>query len=219
MAQDKLAIRKGEIYWLEQEPAKYKIYFSWSGQQADLNLIALKSPWLFSNNEEQFYYEQARLAVSGDLSFSPEQQYQVKGYGLIDHQGFKAALPWSSWRWYNLQLDNQTEVVFVTDFISKSGNFFQKNNLSIFKKQMETVESQKYTVKDLEYWQDPKTKVQYPVKWQLEIPERNINLIATSIIPNQVIEGANGFYEGTCQVTGTFEGQSVTGRAQFEFMP
>jgi len=141
--------------------------------------------------------------------------------GWIDHQGFKTVLPWKSWRWYALQLDNNVEMAFVTDFTSQTGNFSKKNNLSIFKETAlkETVDSQKYSIKDLEYWQDPKTKVQYPIKWQLEIPERNINLTATSIIPNQVIDGTNGFYEGTCQVIGTFEGQSVMGRAQFEFMP
>lgn len=220
LAQDKLAIRKDDIYWLESGVLKYQVHFKFEDKEINLDLASLKTPFLFSNDAETFYYEQTNVKVSGSL-FLSDNHYEIKGGGWIDHQGFKTVLPWKSWRWYALQLDNNVEIAFVTDFTLLTGGFSGKNNLSIFKETAlkETIDSQKYSVKDLEYWQDPKTKVQYSIKWQLEIPERNINLIATSIVPNQVIEGTGGFYEGTCQVTGTFEGQAMTGRAQFEFMP
>ena len=220
LGKDKLAIKKDDIYWLESGVFKYQIHYKSENIEINLDLASLKNPFLFSNNSEAFYYEQTNVKVSGSL-FLSDKHYEIKGVGWIDHQGFKAALPWKSWRWYALQLDNNVEMAFVTDFTSQIGNFSKKNNLSIFKETAlrEIVDSQKYSIKDLEYWQDPKTKVQSPIKWQLEIPERNINLTATSIIPNQVIEGANGFYEGTCQVEGIFEGHSVMGRAQFEYQP
>lgn len=220
LGKDKLAIKKDDIYWLESGVFKYQIHFKFEDIEINLDLASLKKPFLFYNNTEAFYYEQTNIKVSGSL-FLSDNHYQVKGVGWIDHQGFRTVLPWKSWRWYALQLDNNVEIVFTTDLVSQTGNFSEKKNLSIFKESalQETVDSQKYTIKNLDFWQDPKTKVQYPIKWQLEIPERNINLTATSIIPNQVIEGTGGVYEGTYQVTGTFEGQSVMGHAQFEFMP
>jgi len=220
LGKDKLAIKKGDIYWLESGVFKYQIHFKFEDKEINLDLTSLKNPFLFSNDTETFYYEQTRVRVSGSL-FLSDNHYDIKGVGWVDHQGFKTVNPWKSWRWYALQLDNNVEIAFVTDLTSQTGSFSKKNNLSIFKETAlrEIIDSQKYSIKDLEYWQDPKTKVKYPVKWQLEIPERNTNLIATSVIADQVIEGANGFYEGTCLLMGTFEGKPVSGRAQFEYQP
>ena len=124
-----------------------------------------------------------------------------------------------AWRWFGVQLSNNVEMALVPEIYTKDSSVAKKNDLFIFLNNKEIIKSQDYEIKDLEYWTHPKTNVRYPVKWQLDVPNRDIHLTITTLIPNQVIDNTGGFYEGTCLVSGIFEGNTVTGRAQFEEMP
>ncbi len=218
LSENNLEIVSGKNHWLSSPDGGYEIHFEYAGKEIDLNLTPLKKPFISSLTGQSFYYQQTRLAASGSL-FLSDKQYKVKGFGWTEHQGFEDSVPWKSWRWHSLQLSNNAEIAFVTGLYLKDGRSSEKNVLFIFKERQEVVDNQEYEIEYLEYWTHPKTNVHYPIKWQLDIPNRNISLIVTSLVSNQVIDEAGGFYEGTCLVSGTFEGKSVTGRAQFEFMP
>lgn len=219
LGENNLKIVSGGNYWISSPDGGYKIHFAYNGIKIDLDLKPQKSPFAYSLNGDTFYYQQTRLSVSGSLYFSADKQYKVTGSGWIDHQGFKESLPWKSWRWYSVQLNNNVEMAFVPEIYLKDGSGLKKNDLFIFRNNKEIIKSQDYEIKDLAYWTNPKTNIRYPIKWQLDIPGHNTSLIITAVIPNQVIDEAGGFYEGTCLVSGTFEGQTVTGRAQFEDEP
>jgi predicted secreted hydrolase len=219
LGENNLTIVSGENYWLSSPGGGYKIHFKYAGKEINLNLTPQKPPFVSSLSGDTFYYQQTRLAVTGSLLFSPDKQYNVKGLGWVDHQGFKESLAWKTWRWYSLQLNNNVEITFVTDFYLKDGRGPIKNNLFIFKNEKKAIKSQDYEVRDLEYWINPKTNIRYPIKWRLEIPAQNTNLLISSLVRDQAIDEAAGFYEGTCLVSGIFEGKEVGGRAQFEYMP
>ena len=218
--EESVIVKKDDIFWVYKGDSKYRISFKFEDKQIDLNLVSLKKPVIAANNEQTFYCQQTRLEAEGTLVIK-DKHYQIKGQAWIEHQGFKDVLSWKSWRWHSLQLNNNIEIVFVTNFLDKSGNFSEKNALSIFDNQgrRETIEPGDYQIKDIEYFQYPQTNIRYPIKWQLEIPGRHIKLLVSSIVANQVIKGSDGFYEGSCQVSGIFEGENVSGRAQFEYMP
>ena len=219
LGRDRLMLKKGDFQWLEVEPFKYQINFRYRDKEFNLDLVALKPPFIILNNDDSFYYTQTRLEVTGDLLLGPESYYKIRGTGWINHEGFKETSSWKSWRWYNLQLNNGIEIALTSHLVSREGTFYDKGDLFIFREEREIIEGQKYFIRDLEYWEDARTKIHYPIKWQIWIPESKIDLIATSIIPDQVIDGSHGIYEGTYEVEGIFEGQSVVGRAQFELKP
>jgi len=222
LSEKKLAIKKDENYWLEEELFKYKIHFQFDNNEIDLSLDSLKPPLLRYNITDAFYYQQTRVKTVGKLSFSGKE-YKVKGWGWIDHLGLNQVtftfLP-AGWRWYAIQLDNNTEIV-STHFDPRLGmRILKKPALFLYNKdaQLEIIEGNRYSIDDIDYWVDPETNHEYPVRSRLEIPDKNINLEITAITKNQVIREIQKtfLYEGSCLVTGLFDGQNITGRAQLE---
>ncbi len=219
LSEAKLAIKKNENYWLEEELFKYRIHFQFDNNEINLSLESLKPPLLRYNIANAFYYQQTRIKVIGQLSISGKE-YNVNGWGWIDHQGFNQfpliSLP--GWQWYAIQLDNNTEIV-STSFDPQLG-ILKKPALFLYKDtQPELIESDSYSIDDIDYWVDPETSYKYPIRFRLKIPAKNINLEITVIANNQVIRETQGLYEGSCQVTGLFDGRTVTGRAQLEVVP
>ncbi len=222
LANNKLEIRKRDISWVETGNSKYAINFKFKDREFNLNLNSLKKPSVFYNDAEKFYSEQTEIKVEGELRLPASGFHKITGLGWIEHQGFNGNNSWKSWRWYALQLNNDIEMVFRGNITFKSAiGGVERANLYIFGKngEREIIGKEEYKIKDLEYWLNPETKINYPVKWQISIPGRNIELTAVSLIPDQVMEEAGGFYKGTCLVSGIFEGENVAGRAQLEFMP
>lgn len=219
LAADKLDLKKGDILWTQTGDFKYQLHFKFEDKQVDLDLDSLKNPFLFSTIEGLFYYIQPRLEAAGELTIK-DKHYKIKGQGWIDHEGFKetASFPWKSWRWHALQLDNKVEMVFSSDYTSDSGKFFEKSELSIFNSQggKEIIKPEDYQITNLKYWQDSRTGIKYPVQWRLEIPARQVDLVASAIVANQLMGEPISYYNGSCQVAGIFGGEKVSGRAQFE---
>lgn len=214
LPEEKLAIKKGDNFWLETGLFKYQINFNFEDNNIELDLDSIKTPLLRYNTTDAFYYQQTRVKVKGQLSFSGTK-YKVKGWGWIDHQGFKVSLPPSNWRWCAVQLDNNTEII-----ASGTHPYSQFNLLLVKDNQIEQIKGDSHSMDDIDYWVDPETGYEYPIRFRLKIPAKNVDLEITAIANNQVIRGVEyRIYEGSCRVTGSFDGQAVTGRAQLEVVP
>lgn len=220
---ENLAVKKGENFWLEEDLFKYKIHFELDDKEIDLNLNSIKNPFIRYITPNTFYYQQTRVETSGFISFSGEK-YEVKGLGWIDHQGFKDFAVPPIWRWYAIQLDNNTEMAFTIYLYPESNiNKFQKTSLFLFEDdQMEEVENNDYSIEVIDYWTNSDTGYRYPIKSRLKIPQKNANLEITAIIKDQTIKGSDkaysSIYLGSCRVEGIFEGQLVFGTAQLDIV-
>lgn len=220
LGKNDLNIAIGKNYWKKLSDGRYEINFETGDKKINLQLKSLKNPLIYFLSGNEFYYQQTRMDVTGNISFG-NQQYAVNGIGWVDHQGFKDIIPWKSWHWQSLQLDSNTEIVFSTHLVSKTGNVYKKGRMTIFKDTKETLDMQDYDIKELEYWFDKDTNINYPIKWNLTIPSKKVDLIIESIVPDQTIKNGTlpKIYEGTCLVSGTFDDKPITGRSQFEIVP
>ncbi len=215
LSKDNLTIQKGNNFWIETELFKYKIHYEFDDKEIDLILNSVKPPFITNIGSTAFYCQQTRVTISGFLSFS-QQKYKVKGWGWIDHQGFEDSFPFYSWNWHAIQLDNNIEIVFMTYPDDQSGQIF-KSSLFVYKDtQIETINNDNYSIEYINYWIDPKTKYRYPTKLRLKIPQKNANLDIEAILENQVIETIYKIYEGSTEVTGIWQGEKISGRAQIE---
>lgn len=215
LSEEKLAIKKESNFWLETEPLKYQINFSFENNNIKLDLDSIKPPLLRYNTADFFYYQQTRVKVKGQLSFSGTK-YKVKGWGWIDHEGFQKSPYPSNWLWCAIQLDNNTEI------IANGIHPYSQFNLLLIKdnNQIEQIKGDSHSMDDIDYWVDPETGYEYPVRFRLKIPAKNVDLEITTITDNQVIRGVEyRMYEGSCRITGSFDGQAVSGRAQLEVVP
>jgi predicted secreted hydrolase len=217
---EKLDIKKGDFSWKNTSSSSYKIGFSQSGIQVQLELAAQKNFYIITNEEQEFYCQQPRLEAEGTLALNG-RNYQVKGIGLIDHQGFKSAIWWKSWKWYAIHLDNGVDMVFFRELVDAPGQKLGNEDLAILdgSGKKEIVAAENYELKSSNTWTDTRTSISYPTEWSLAIPQRGINLKALSIMPDQVVDGADGLYLGSFQITGIFENKEVGGRAQLEYYP
>lgn len=204
---------------METRPFKYQINFNFENNNIKLDLDSIKPPIIRYDTITifPFYYQQTRVKVEGQLSFFGVK-YKIKGWGWIEHQGFKESPYPSSWRWCAVQLDNNTEI--TADGIPPYSQF----NLLLVKdnNQIEQIKGDSHSMDDIDYWVDPETGYEYPIRFRLKIPAKNVDLEVVAITNNQVIRGVEfrgveyRVYEGSCRVTGLFDGQAVTGRAQLE---
>lgn len=75
--------------------------------------------------------------------------------------------------------------------------------------------------KSSEIWHSPATNMKYPTRWQVEIPEWNLDIDVKSIMDEQEIvalDPAGRKYEGASRFKGTYKGQEVTGHCCLELV-
>jgi predicted secreted hydrolase len=71
-----------------------------------------------------------------------------------------------------------------------------------------------------ETWKSPTTQAVYPVSWRIQIPQLGIALEAKTPLPSQELTAqstlAPSYWEGAIRVTGTRNGQLLTGAGYLE---
>jgi len=225
LSSDKLSLKIGNNYWTETDLFKYKI--NYEDEDIGLNFIleAIKKPMIVSDDPKSLigiYLIQPRINVSGDLSLEGKK-YEVDGLGWIDHQ-ISPGLNSESileWKWWAVQLNNDIDLTFSDILFAKEGEAgFEQYPLVVFNKNssgfnFEKVPREKYTLEELNYWENPLSGIRYPISWLLEIPAKNITLEINSVLKDQVINGIS-VYEGACRVNGIYGNVKVGGWAQFE---
>jgi predicted secreted hydrolase len=68
-----------------------------------------------------------------------------------------------------------------------------------------------FTIKHQEFWRSPATGAEYPIQWELEIPNLNLNLSLSATVPNQELELSYTYWEGAVFVTGMYQGEEIHG--------
>ena len=230
LSTEKLSIKSGENYWITTSPFEYELYYSHQDVVLDLNLKSLKKPMIIeddiflgeivtrseSGGVLGAYWNQTRIDVWGSLT-AENKTYNIIGEGWTYRRTFYQSLPLADlgWRWWIVQLDNNTELLF-RDISHKESTL---SDLFIFDEEafgtnVERLEQDQYSLKTLKSWTDPRTGQTFPVAWLLEIPGKDVSLEITSLMDDQLLNKT--MYEGTCRVEGFYGDVEVRGRAQFE---
>lgn len=170
------------------------------------------------------YYSYPRLATSGTLSLDGKTM-KVKGDLWYDRQ-WNCIGVWQkevAWDWFSVQFEETNEELMVyrvyhvgDQATIYGGTFYKADGSAIDLKKEEIV------LTELEYWKGKKSKVEYPVKWGLEIPSLQMGLELEAVLPEQELSlkftpiHFLHYWEGMCTVNGTLEGNSVTGNSYIE---
>ena len=68
-------------------------------------------------------------------------------------------------------------------------------------------------------WKSGKTKAEYPMSWEINIPEAKISLSASSSMDDQeMIFGQINYWEGPMNVTAKIDGAEVKGKGYMELV-
>lgn len=145
-----------------------------------------------------------------------------KGYTWFDRQWQNINYMHSTmkWTWISITLDSgEIFSIFDTDLPG-----WEDNILAILLPDGTQINKRRFNPAfywQKEYWKSEKSKQRYPVKWQVSIPEAELNVSVVPIMKEQEIVSVLGElnkYEGCCKVTGNYRGKAVTGSALVELI-
>ncbi len=157
---------------------------------------------------ESYYYSLTDLETSGTLLIDGKE-IKVKGKSWFDHQWADVSYKKDKWTWFSLQLNNGTDIMCceyddkrekgnLVDIITKANESFHFSNLIL--------------KPGADIWQSKLTKAEYPLSWDIEIPEYEAKLHVKSLMSDQeMIFLAINYWEGPLEVSGTIAGKNVNG--------
>lgn len=166
---------------------------------------------------ESYYYSQTKLNVSGSL-IDHGIPVRVTGIAWMDHQWGTWEGGQGGWEWFSIQLDNNTEYMLYFihngdyEIIEKVGTLVNADGTTT------NLDPDLMANSPLGTWTSPDTGTTYQMDWKVSVPGGTLTItseLEEQEVWNPFISVIN-YWEGSCAVTGTINGQPVTGQAYTE---
>jgi predicted secreted hydrolase len=143
----------------------------------------------------------------------------VQGQGWFDHEWGTTALGPKAvgWDWFGLQLDDGRELM-IFQIRQRDGTIepVSGGTLVDVDGTPERLSASQLLLRPLDAWTSPASGAVYPSGWQLEIPERGIELTLQPRLADQENRLSVVYWEGAVAVSGTSLGQAVGGEGYAE---
>lgn len=179
--------------------------------------LSRKSP---EPGNASYYYSYPRLATQGVVSIEGHN-FSVTGASWMDREWSTSALSdqQSGWDWFALQLSDNSELMFYQlrrkdgqPDSNSSGSYVLADNTKI------SLKGQDVTIKILDSWKSPHSKINYPSRWRLEVPARNLELEVVPLINGQELNVSYRYWEGAVSVKGTKNAEPISGQGYVELV-
>jgi predicted secreted hydrolase len=170
------------------------------------------------------YYSYPRLATTGTITVAGKE-HKVTGELWYDRQWNCTSIVTKDvgWDWLSIQLDQPREEFMLNTLRNRAtsqglnnGTFSRADGTSLH------LTGPDFQLTPLTYWTSPKSKKKYPAKWRVQVPGQGYDLTVEPLVPQQELAlrffhaFTMYYWEGMCRVTGTHNGQPVTGKAYVE---
>jgi predicted secreted hydrolase len=168
------------------------------------------------------YYSQTRMPTRGVIVMNGAR-FAVAGDSWMDHEFGTSFLEkeQKGWDWFALQLEDGTDVMLY-QFRRNDGALDSHTSGTLIDKAGKAMKlrANEFTLEPLAMWRSPQTTAEYPLKWRVKIPARNVELEVTATMENQelITNSSTGvsYWEGAIVIAGTHNGKSVNGRGYLE---
>ena len=164
------------------------------------------------------YYSMTRLEAAGTINGQ-----RATGQAWMDHEFGSAVLRENQqgWDWFSIQLDNDCELMLYvirrkdgTPDVTSSGSLITSDSRVIH------IRRDQMRITPLARWKSPKSGATYPVRWRVEVPAFDVSLEVKPLMNAQELltKGSTRvtYWEGACDVSGTFGGVGVRGEGYVE---
>jgi len=166
-----------------------------------------------------YEYALPRMETSGIVFFEGED-HEVRGWTWLDREWGRFGP--SKWTWMDIQLSNGVQMS-LWDQQDKNDNpkSYVKGKLAFvnFLYPDNSLGVDRVNVEEHSWWDSPKSKETYATEWTVAVPGKRIDLHVRLMRNDQeIMDPQVGMprIEGRCRVTGTFDGDKVTGDAMVE---
>lgn len=189
------------------------------------------------SGEDMFYYFIPRCDLEGSVTLDGVAQSLAGGEGWYDHEFGGHAAPEASvesgvlpeasdgvggphrasWNWIAIQLRDGTDVSAYEIVDRHDGDAF--TCLVLIDPDGQRRTSRSFTLEPGRMWHSTRTFREYPVSWQLRVPEFDLDLTIEAVFDDQeflTVISKPAFWEGRCAANGRLAGRPVTGNAYVE---
>jgi predicted secreted hydrolase len=163
------------------------------------------------------YYSETNLKVTGTV-IDHGIPVTVTGTAWQDHQWGNFTGP-GAWTWFSLQLSNGTQYMlyFLKD---PNGNLNQVVATQVNANgTYQALSPSQVSYKALGSWKSPATGITYEQNWQVTLPGGQLTVKALEANQEVTNISVQNYWEGDSSVTGTINGQAVTGQSYVEVQP
>ncbi len=171
---------------------------------------------------ESYYYSRTRLKARGTITTGGVPR-EVTGEAWMDQQWGDFGREPVGWDWFSLQLDDNTEVMafLLWDFdtgelLRKAGTYISPDGAPHY------LHGEDIEVTARDSWTSPRTKIEYPVGWQLRIVPVSLSVEIEPVHMDAEFDvsklGAPVYWEGAVTFSGQRDGQPVDGRGFAELV-
>lgn len=234
MAEGKLQIEASGVFLPKNEifenktnseneiiPFQYKLFAATSNTELDLNLNTVKRPLIVGGNGKfdqgsssyTYYYSQTGIDVSGTLSFFGTSE-EVSGTGWIDRQyGSFNRNAEERYEWFSLQLSNGMDInvwnIFNGDY--QIPDDFKYVMMSVYEDESTQYFTKDFSLERTSYFCTPDEENCYVKQIRLVSEKNDIDLVISINREDSEATLPIRFYEGSTNITGTVNGNPVTG--------
>ncbi|MCW5821300.1 MAG: carotenoid 1,2-hydratase [Cyanobacteria bacterium TGS_CYA1] len=168
------------------------------------------------------YYSYTKLKTEGLLTIKGKR-VKVSGTSWMDHEFGSNQLNDNQvgWDWFSIHLDNNREIMLYLMRLD-DGSYDSASSGSLISEsgKLTHLKLSDYKIKSVGKWKSDKTKIEYPMGWQIDLPAFNVHLKVSPKIHNQEFQRQEGnavtYWEGACSVLGTYEDKTCKGDAYVE---
>ncbi len=167
-----------------------------------------------------YYYSRPLMAVSGTVT-DHGATTSVSGQAWMDHQwGNFISLAGSGWDWYSIQLSNHTEYMLYVIRDAQKQPLATVGTAVAADGSASAIPASAIHTQATGTWTSPHTSGVYPSGWQVGVDTPSLALTLTPELLDQelVTTQSTGvaYWEGAVSISGTAEGQPVTGEGYVE---
>jgi len=158
-----------------------------------------------------YYYSFVQQPAEGVVRVG-EENFAVTGRAWKDHEWSTSALSGDAegWDWFSLQLDNGGALMFFEIRNAEGGlEPFSSGTYVAPDGRLSLLARGDWSVTVLDTWRSEETDIEYPVAWEIEIPELELSLTGRALMPNQELTVSYTYWEGAVSYTGDLAGEPL----------
>jgi predicted secreted hydrolase len=149
------------------------------------------------------------MDVSGTLT-TDEGPRQVSGSAWFDHQWGDFEVFELGWDWFALSLEDGRDIMLYRLFDPRDGSAVLTSGTLAENGSTVVLTGADFGINATGHWVSPRTNNRYPMGWQIDIPEHDIDLSVSPVMPDSEFDGRvttyQVYWEGAVRIGGSQAG-------------